>query len=118
MLTFDLPFNSLLLDQPSRKCHGTSTELSLHGESFHCHCSGCLEFIKVEQLVKNHDNFETDLTDLGKTMHDFLSFLVDMESHERIDRLKRKALSILQAISQASTFMEHHISKRFVGAFK
>src|ERR1700675_4155599 len=53
---------------------------------------------------------------MGKTMRDFLSFLVDMESHERIDRLKRKAVSILQAISQASTFMEHYISKRFIGA--
>ena len=50
-------------------------------------------------------------------MRDFLSFLVDMESHERIDRLKRKAVSILQAISQTSTFMEHYISKHFVGMF-
>jgi hypothetical protein len=57
------------------------------------------------------------MTDLGATMHSFLSFLIDMESSERIDRLKRKAVSILQVISQTSTFMEHYITKRFVGEF-
>jgi hypothetical protein len=39
------------------------------------------------------------MMDLGATMHNFLSFLVYMESSERIGQLKCKAMSILQVIS-------------------
>ena len=76
-----------------------------------------MESLNSEQVVQNHANFEADLMDLGKTMLDFLSFLVVMEPLERTVRLKRKAVSILQAISQVSAFMEHYISKNYVGAF-
>jgi hypothetical protein len=67
------------------------------------------------QVVEAHKNFESDLVDLGATMRDFLSFLIETESRERIDRLRRKALSILQAISQASSFVDNYITKCFAG---
>jgi hypothetical protein len=79
--------------------------------------AACQLSLTIGQSVQNYNDFEGDMTDLGATMHDSLSFLIDMESTERIDRLKRKAMSILQAISQTSTFMEHYITKRFVGEF-
>jgi hypothetical protein len=80
-------------------------------------CRPSLESLTTRQLVQDYNDFEGDMTDLGATMHGFLSFLLDMESSERIDRLKRKAVSILQMISQTSMFMEHYITKRFVGEF-
>jgi hypothetical protein len=67
--------------------------------------AACQPSLTIGQSVQNYNDFEGDMTDLGATMHDFLSFLIAMESTKRIDRLKRKAMSILQAISQTSTFI-------------
>ena len=46
-------WNSLLSDQPSRKCHGDCSEQSLYGESFYCYSSADVcSFLKLNSWSK------------------------------------------------------------------
>jgi hypothetical protein len=59
--------------------------------------------------------FNHDLEDLSADMSDLLSFLVENESREKLTLLKNTTVSILNAISQASAFMQNYLCRNATG---
>jgi hypothetical protein len=55
--------------------------------------------------------FNYNLEDLSADMCDLLSFLVENESHKKLALLKNTTVSTLNAISQASAFIENYLRR-------